>query len=297
MPKLIILCGPSGAGKTSLAHSISSQLESDGNHFLRINQDDHTKSGHLTMFKAAIECKRNIVMDRLNFNKEQRARYLNPAKESGYETQIIVMHENYETCLKRCNARLDHPTITTEEHAKNALNMFFSKYERPTFDEADTVEYRYPNITNRSSAILVDIDGTAANIDHRLYFVDKKDGKKADWKSFFDNIHLDTPNQWCREIVNSMRDKNLIVFCSGRPDSLKPQTKKWLEDNKFFYDYLMMRPRADHRDDKLVKEIILDFEIKTRFANIKFAIDDRARVVDMWRSRGIVTLACAKGDF
>ena len=58
-----------------------------------------------------------------------------------------------------------------------------------------------------------------------------------------------------------------------------------------------MRPRDDHRKDDIVKEIILDFEIKTRVNNILFAVDDRQSVVDLWRNRGITTLACAKGDF
>lgn len=57
-----------------------------------------------------------------------------------------------------------------------------------------------------------------------------------------------------------------------------------------------MRPRNDYRRDDIVKEIILDFEILTRYTPI-FMIDDRTQVVEMWRRRGFVCLQCAKGNF
>lgn len=44
------------------------------------------------------------------------------------------------------------------------------------------------------------------------------------------------------------------------------------------------------------REIILDFEILTRFTPY-LMIDDRKRVVDMWRKRGFVCLQCAEGHF
>lgn len=300
MPKLTVLVGPPGSGKTTYAllQCQGSDLAEDGK--LYINQDSQGKEGHLKQFQLALDLKADIYVDRLNFSKGQRDRYLAPARAAGYETEIIVLHENRETCLKRCLARLaHHETITTEENAHSALNMFFAKYERPTPDEADTITFVYPEHKLNLTACIIDIDGTAANIDHRLHFVRKEEGKRADWQSFFKNMHLDEPNTWCRDIVNSMREKNAIVYCSGRPDNFRKETTTWLQENKFLtmHDYLLMRPRNDSRDDRIIKEIIFDFEIMTRFKNIKFAIDDRQRVVDMWRSRGVTTLQCAEGNF
>ena len=57
-----------------------------------------------------------------------------------------------------------------------------------------------------------------------------------------------------------------------------------------------MRQRDDFRPDNIVKEMILDFEILTRYTPY-FMIDDRKQVVDMWRKRGYTCLACAEGDF
>ena len=70
----------------------------------------------------------NIIVDRINHTKEQRQRYLAPAKAAGYSTEIVVLHEPYEVCLKRCIERKDHPTIKDEATAKKALHMFYTKY-------------------------------------------------------------------------------------------------------------------------------------------------------------------------
>lgn len=283
-PKLYILCGPPGSGKTTLRKQM---MENDDTIF-HVSQDESGKA-HLGIFNIHIGCKRNIIVDRMNFDKRQRERYLKPAKEAGYETEIIVLHENYVTCLTRIGKRNElgeHETIKDNEGAISALNGFYSKYTRPTEGEADTITFKYPELTLSLDAIICDIDGTAANIDHRLHHV--RNGKK-DWQGFFSEMHKDIPNTWCRSITNSLRSNHIIIMCSGRPDNYYKITKKWLEDNKFHHDYLMMRPRSDSRADEIVKENILDFEILTR-VRPKFVIDDRPSVCRMWRQRGLTVL-------
>lgn len=295
MPKLIVLVGPPASGKTSLAMTFSASLEPDGNHFLRINQDDDGRIGHLTLFKSLVEGGRNIVIDRLNFNKEQRKRYLQVARDAGYKTKIIVLHENRETCFKRCMDRKGHPTITTEEHANSALNMFFKRYERPSLDEADEIEFRYPKVENHT-AIICDIDSTLSNTDHRQHYM--RNGKK-NWTMFFNEMDKDPVHEFCKQIVNTMRGKNIIILSSGRPSNYREITKNWLEQHRVMYDFLFMRPRDDSRPDTVIKEIILDFEILTRVNNILFCIDDRKCIIDFYRSRGLTVLDVAgeRGNF
>src|SRR5271165_2932489 len=126
MPKITLLVGPPGSGKTSLAQNIIYDFELDT---VYVNQDSQGKE-HLTRFHDAVTAGKDIVVDRLNFNKIQRDRYLIPAKNAGYQTKIVVLHESYETCFQRCMDRKDHETIKDEANARSALNMFFSKYER-----------------------------------------------------------------------------------------------------------------------------------------------------------------------
>ncbi len=283
---LILLVGPPGSGKSTIAEDLRVSRD-----FSYINQDKQGKQ-HLDHFRYALEDGNDIVVDRMNFSVEQRKRYLEPAKAAGYTTEIIVLHECYATCFVRCIQRKGHETIKDADNAKAALDLFFSKYERVQDSEADKVTRNWPS-GHKPGAIICDLDGTLCNIDHRLHHV--KNGRK-DWKQFFEAMTQDRANPWCLDIL---RVTHLdVVFCSGRPDDYKNHTVAWLNKNarleKGFH--LLMRRAGDFRADDIVKEIILDFEILTRFAPA-VVIDDRQRVVDMWRRRGLVCLQCAEGEF
>jgi hypothetical protein len=289
------MVGPPGSGKSTFA-------KKNYPGFVYVNQDSQGVD-HLHHFDMALIDGQDLIVDRMGFNKEQRSRYLKRAKEFGYETKIVVLHENFDTCRERCTLRSDHETIKDKETASKAINFFFSKYERVEDSEADKVERYWPT-GDKPKAIVCDLDGTLCNLDHRLHFVK---GERKNWGAFFKHLDKDEPNEWCAELLKQMANGNYaVVYCSGRPDSYKEATDKWLRANdlKFFHvgdchDYmapLYMRNRGDHRDDSIVKEILLDFEILTRFTPY-FMIDDRKRVVDMWRKRGYIVLQCAEGNF
>lgn len=291
MPNLIVMVGPPGSGKSTY----SQKLEN----YFRVFQDDQS-AGHLILFKQALKDQVNVVVDRMGFSVQQRERYLKPAKEAGYTTKIVVLHENFATCFKRCNERKLHPTIKQVEDARKALNMFFCRYERPTEDEADIIEFRYPELTLNVNTVVIDIDNTLSDSSHRQHILDNNGGKK-NWKGFFDAMGEDPVNEWCKRIANTFRHSSnscIITLCSGRPDSYRKITEEWLSKHKINYDNLFMRDRSDSTPDTRVKELIMDFEIKTRY-NILFWVDDRKCVIDKIRSRGIIVLDCAgeKGNF
>lgn len=310
MNKMIILVGPPGSGKSTLAK----KHEADG--YLSINQD-RDGGDHVDMFLGAIDRGYDLTIDRMNFNNEQRLRYIGPALNKGYEVEIVVLHESYDTCFTRIMARKDHETIKDEKSARGALRTFFTKYERPySYDDTTAngvlatenpellqqlkekvkVRFVYPE-GPKPKAVVSDLDGTLCNVEHRRHFV-RREGKK-DWAGFFRGIADDTINVWCKEILDLMAYRYDIVFCSGRGQELEQTTRNWLDKHikSSSYDYsLFMRHVGDHRQDYIVKEIILDFEILTRWTPY-FFIDDRKQVYDMWRRRGFVCLACDEGNF
>lgn len=286
MANLIVLCGPAGSGKSTLAKEYVEQG------YTRINQDEQGRD-HLRLFEVALASNKNVIVDRMGFSKQQRDRYLLPAKDNSYTTKIIVLHESRKECLIRMINRQDHPTIKNADDANNALNTFFGKYERPLVGEADEIEFRYPEGA-KEPAIWIDIDNTLSDSSHREHHL--RDGNG--WKAFFAEIDKDPVNLWCKSLMEGMINTCNVLIVSARPDNYRQTTKEWLERNDIPYNELLMRPRNDHRKDSLIKEIIYDFEIKTRF-NLLFSVDDRKQVIDHIRSRGVTVLDCAgeKGNF
>lgn len=312
MSKITILVGPPGSGKSTRAAG----LVAEG--YVHISQDTQGKKGHMDLFNESLADGSNIVLDRMNFSQEQRSRYTIPAKAKGYHVTTEVFHVPRTVCLARCMAREGHETINgfaiedlppslsspeerQERRAQSALSTFFSKYERVTDLEADVVIRHGWDSPTKKQIVVVDLDGTLCNIDHRLHYVN---GAKKDWKNFNKEIPNDPVNAWCSDIINAYEVRHeefgspcpTIVFCSGRDDSNRKNTQNWLDKHLFGGIPLFMRPRDDFRQDSIIKEIILDFELKPKY-DILFAIDDRQQVVDTWRKHGIVCLQCAPGNF
>ena len=150
-------------------------------------------------------------------------------------------------------------------------------------------------------SIIFDLDGTLALIDDRRT-LSTKDNGKIDWDIFFDpnNINLDKPNQPVIKVAQMFKDSGFrIVILSGRLETTKDVTKKWLEKFNVPFDVLKMRP--DNKQFKFMSDDDLKQGwLDTLFANKEdvFAVfDDRNKVVDMWRSNGLNVFQVAEGDF
>lgn len=130
---LIVLVGLPGSGKSTFCKNF---LEK----YTRVSQDDQGKEGCRKVFEEAMYKKENIVIDRCNFNVDQRNRYLIPGKKAGYKTTIIHFTAQRENCIERISLRNEHPTLpASSSKVEEVVTMFADMFVAPTDDEADEV--------------------------------------------------------------------------------------------------------------------------------------------------------------
>lgn len=147
----------------------------------------------------------------------------------------------------------------------------------------------------KSKAIIVDIDGTLANNEHRRHFVESD---PKNWKAFNEEMEQDTVHEWCAQLVFSVFLKMdwKIIYVTGRHQEYSKITNAFLLDAGVPVTEVFMRADGDYRADHVVKLEIYKRDIEPKY-DIQFCIDDRKQVVDMWRAQGLVCLQCAEGNF
>ena len=143
--------------------------------------------------------------------------------------------------------------------------------------------------------ICFDIDGTLANIEHRLDYVRSK---PKNWPAFEAGIPNDSVNAPVAEVLRNMKEcGHTIVLASGRNERSRDITMNWLVDNNLFLqDHLYMRAADDFRSDDVVKREILDQIVADYGKKPDMVFDDRPRVVKMWRDEGIFVFDCYQGE-
>lgn len=151
---------------------------------------------------------------------------------------------------------------------------------------------------------LFDIDGTLANVAHRLHhiseaFDDQGMKRKADWPAFYAACDQDAPIPHMIELALTLAVETDILFVTGRTDDVRDKTLAWLKAH--FGDWISspdiyMRPSGDYRADTVVKSELLDQVIADGWTPI-MVFEDRSSVVSMWRERGIPCCQVAPGDF
>lgn len=147
---------------------------------------------------------------------------------------------------------------------------------------------------NKVKAILVDLDGTLCDVEHRVHHVQ---GKDKNWKAFNELMIHDELNHWCFELMEAMTSRGYkIIFVTGRGESSRVPTESWLKKHHVKYEHLYMRGVLDRREDSDVKEDIYLQSIEQNY-QVLFVIDDRKSVVDRWRKLELICLQCAPGDF
>ena len=227
------------------------------------------------------------------------------------ETRIAEGEDTWGLC-ETCASKVDWDAMT-----KTAGYNLAQAYGLPNVSDL-TLEQHIENINlteemrkvrhlivNQKTTIICYIDGTIANLQHRLHFIKNPDGSKksykdSDWDSFHKACVDDEPYEDVIEILHSLvrghgngcnvcgAVEREVYFFSGRNESVRKETIEWLEKNVSIPvedGSLYMRSEGDRRPDTTVKYEMM-YELKIMPEDVLCILDDRQSVVNMWRENG-----------
>jgi hypothetical protein len=110
------------------------------------------------------------------------------------------------------------------------------------------------------SVLILDLDGTLANLDHRSHLVEQDE---PDWDAFFapELIAEDKPIPEAQEALSSVDEFDDLIFLTGRPEKARQVTEDWLDEYFGFQpdDYVLfmradddVRPSVEYKEEVIV---------------------------------------------
>lgn len=153
--------------------------------------------------------------------------------------------------------------------------------------------YPYLGI-RRKCVIIVDLDGTVCNHDHRAHFAEEKD-----WDAYHAKLIGDTVNHHIVSILEAMSASHYyILACTGRPEKYRLKTIEWLATNQVPIDDILMRPNNNFDSDANLKiELVSEYFDGFGEEYVNFVLDDRDSVVEAWRDNNFKCLQVQEGNF
>lgn len=147
---------------------------------------------------------------------------------------------------------------------------------------------------------IFDLDGTLAINFHRQHFLETK---PRQWDAWNEACVDDTPNKplvWLLEKATAAVGVHAYIM-TGRDEKQREVTREWLvqhasRDTAYAVP-LIMRPDGDHTEDTVLKAQWYDVIRQMHPTHEFVVIEDRKRMVEMWRGLGLQCWQVAPGDF
>lgn len=282
MPKLIMLKGLPASMKTTWAKE---QVDKTG--CVRISKDDlRLAIGKWSGRKEKLVLKmqeqlirtclaegRTVIIDDTNLNPVHERRFRELARELGiaFEINDSFLEASPEECIER--------DLRRGEKAVGADVIWeqYYKYVNPL-----PKNYLVRN-KHKPRCVIFDIDGTLALNDEGRSFYDLSRVGEDSVDPLMACV-ADALYNYGTEADGSPYPKIIIV--SGREETCRRETEKWLHRNMIPYDELYMRPAGDFRKDAVIKAEIFHEYIEPYYA-VLGVFDDRNRVCREWRKLGL----------
>lgn len=156
-------------------------------------------------------------------------------------------------------------------------------------------------MTQARSLYIFDLDGTLANIEHRLPLLQSKERDR--WRRFYEACDRDEPNLPIVETLNRLSASGAEIWLfSGRSDDVREKTIFWLAlytvlKIEEIDQVLSMRPSGDYREDVDLKREWLQGMLDVDRERLVAIFEDRSRLVAMWRELGITCFQVTDGNY
>lgn len=309
--KLWCMRGFSGSGKSTRAREIATEegvvvvnrdlirLQLLGSWWTgKKDDEDRVTIAEEAQVKAFLVSGTSVVVDSTHLNPSYLRKWARLATRLGAEFAVVDMIVDPIECRRRVyqrwcaeqgtdNARYLDPKVVDQQ----AKRFPVEKWPTITADPPFVVQPYVPDPL-LPRAIICDIDSTLAHI---------PEGGRSPYD--YTRVGGDLVDPVVRRLVNREWDEGTVVLIvSGRDDSCREATDKWLFANDIQSHALLMRPTdaKDSRGNKLP-----DFQVKYAIFNdfirdvfrVEYVLDDRRQVIDMWRALGLKTLDVAGNEF
>lgn len=311
--RVSITVGLPGSGKTTEAKKIK---DADPDNVVLVSRDDlrnllFNEEGVLTphketqvtnvqkwLVKTSLKQGKHVVIHDMNLREKYRKQWAEIARDHGAEFKIIDCTQvSTAQCILWNRLRRDRGERWVGSDVIYQLAHKFSgvlqadKYKPYKLYPAEAfsapVSYEKVEwVPGLPEAIIVDVDGTVADCT----------GVRSPYDTT--KYHLDKPKE---DVIRLIRDLHYkcgykVIFCSGRHKDFYDVTQEWLfQHAKVPIEGLFMR-YENGTEDSVIKSELFNRHIRGKY-NIVAVFDDRDRVVDMWRARGLLVNQVQRGDF
>lgn len=286
--ELIITRGLPASGKSTWARGVVAKND----HFVRVNRDDIRASVHDgvwdfnrekvteavrdAMISAAFKMGKSAISDDTNLHPKVMKGLVKLGTKAGASVKFKDFTDvTLEECIRRNSLREGSANIP-ESAIRDMHSKRLNGKTLPTIEELLPEGYLTGPFSQRTDlppCIIVDIDGTLATMGPRSPYDDA-------------NCEVDTPHEYVVDVVKSYISANpetKFIVMSGRDEGRSREaTKRWLAKNRIYPDDLYMRPAGDVRSDNIIKRELYEHYVKD-VNTVKFVVDDRDQVVDLWR--------------
>jgi len=285
MAKLLMLKGLPASGKSTRAKEMVAQ----GN-WLRVNRDllremlhfgkwsgkneDLVVATEKGIASAALESGISVVVDDCNLNPKNQTMWHDIAHSKSVSFEIEDIDTDVGVCLNNDRNREKR----VGDHVIVNMALQYGRFSIP-----------------EKGFVLCDLDGTLFDITHRLHYAK---GESKDWGKFFEGIKDDViRNETVDMLLTYEEQGHKIIFVSARPERYREATEiKILEAFKGYEigETLIMRGDNDKRDDVDVKRDFFGKYFAGKYP-IHCVIDDRPKVIRMWREIGLEVIDVGEG--